>query len=178
MDENSHHPCSTWDLRSSRVWQCFYTLSVKIFLVLWYFKKSFSALTNQSSNDWSKLHLARQLLLLFCFLFLDSMTYPCLTLSQSSLLFCVSAFLFQATKKVQTRTMEEDGRPLLKFIRLWPYRFSTVPFVPWTVSPPNWPLEQLLILQYYEAPKTGSGGRFMQCMSWVRWYHGGRTSKH
>lgn len=88
MVENSHHPYSTWDLRSSRVWQCFHTLSVKIVLVLWYFKKSFSALANQSPNDWSKLHLARQLLLLFCFLFLDSMTYPCLTLSQSSLVFC------------------------------------------------------------------------------------------
>ena len=102
---------------------CCYILSVKIFLELWYFTKSSSALTNQSSSPWSKLHLAGQLLLLLCFLFLDSMRYPRLTLSHSPLLLCVSAFLFQVTNRVQTRTVEEDGRPLLNFTGLWPYCF-------------------------------------------------------
>ena len=98
---------------------CRYILSVKMFLELWYFAKSFSVLTNQSSSPWSKLHLAGRLLLLLCFLFLDSMRYPCLTLSHHLLLLCVTAFLFQVTNRVQTRTVEEDGRPLLNFIGLW-----------------------------------------------------------
>lgn len=98
---------------------CRYILSVKMFLELWYFTKSFSVLTNQSSSPWSKLHLAGRLLLLLCFLFLDSMRYPCLTLSHHLLLLCVTAFLFQVTNRVQTRTVEEDGRPLLNFIGLW-----------------------------------------------------------
>ena len=154
-----------------------YILWVKIFLELWYFTKSSSALTNQSSSPWSKLHLAGQLLLLLCFLFLDSMRYPRLTLSHSPLLLCVSAFLFQVTNRVQTRTVEEDGRPLLNFTGLWPYCFSAVSFILLTVNAPDLPLEWLLTLRHQEAPGTGSGERFPQNASWLRWYRGGCSCK-
>lgn len=127
---------------------CCYILSVKIFLELGYFTKSFSALTNQSSSPWSKWHLAGQLLSLLCFLFLDSMRYPCLTLSHSPLLLCVSAFLFQVTSRVQTRAVEDDGGPLLNCIGLWPSCFSPVSFILLTVSAPDLPLERLLTLQH------------------------------
>lgn len=154
--------------------KCFYTFLLKY---LQHYainsKQSFPARPDHSSNRWCKLHLTRELLLFFCFLFLDPMRFLHLTIPRSPLLFCLSAFLFQATRQFLTGAVGEDDGSLLNFIRLRPYSFSRVPFILLTLWAPNMPLDSCSPF----SPKKlhGSGRREM---SPRRRYHGDRSSEH
>lgn len=153
MNENSHLPYSTWDLRSFRVWQInvFINFSVKMFIILWHhLKKNYS-----SSNQMCWLVIqplveiafdkSVSIVILFLILWFHEIIPKDTMLSPF-----VCTWVRFSFKQPKTSWLEQ-WRKMAGHCQMLLCSGSGVPTVAFlllTLRAPNMPLEQLLPLQH------------------------------